>query len=101
MATVYGKEQQAGMAVPHSILVHEGPTWYTVYIHREHMRNVKTVIRNEKVAYQLLSDSDGEVISILPLPHRSYQKLKTGNLELPLGRGKKKVEFRVLPKHWE
>lgn len=100
MATVYGKEQRAGMAVKHDILVHVAPTWVTVYVPREQLGFVKTVIRNERVAYQLLGDGDGEVISILPVPNRSYQKLKTGNLELPLGRGQKKVEFRALPKHW-
>ncbi len=70
-------------------MVHVAPTWVTVYVPREQLGFVKTVIRNERVAYQLLGDSDGEVISILPVPNRSYQKLKSGNLELPIGRGQK------------
>lgn len=103
MATILGRERQAGMAILGEILLHRAPTWTDVYVPKANLAAVKEVLRREGVAYDLTTDSAGAVVEILPMGWLGRRYRRTGEqqaISLPIGRGEKKVTVRAIPAYW-
>ena len=103
MATILGRERQAGMAILGEILLHRAPTWTDIYVPKANLAAVREVLRRERVAYDLTSDSAGAVVEILPLGWLGRNYRRTGEqkeISLPVGRGEKKIKVRAIPSYW-